>query len=151
MVWLIRRNCSASPRQLAAVFASIVAVSFGFGVAFAAQGLWMVLPFVGLELVAVACAFVCYGRHATDYERIELAEGRLRVMQQDGANAVHLSFDLPWVRVEVSERGAELGRRVKVELVSARQRVEVGRYLMDARRTALAHELRGAIAREAVV
>jgi uncharacterized membrane protein len=146
MVWLIKRNCSASPKQLAAVFASIVAVSFGFGVAFAAQGLWMVLPFVGLEVLAVAAAFICYGRHAADFERIELADGRLQVLQQDGPSSAQCAFDLPWVRVEVSERGAELGRRVKVELVAARQRVEVGRFLVDARRAALARELRSAIA-----
>ena len=145
-IWLIKRNCSASPRQLAAVFASLVAVSFAFGVAFAAQGLWMVLPFVGLEVVAVALAFLCYGRHAADFERIELRDGRLVVARQEGAQRSEVAFDLPWVRVEVSQRGTDLGARVKVELVSARQRVEVGRYLVDDRRTALGQELRAALA-----
>jgi uncharacterized membrane protein len=50
--WMIKRNCSASPQQLAMVFASLVAVSFAFGVAFAAQGLWLVLPLVGIEMLA---------------------------------------------------------------------------------------------------
>ena len=68
--WLIKRNCSAGPRQLAMVFGSLVAVSFAFGLGFAAFGLWMVLPFVGLELIAVGAAFFCYGRHAADFERI---------------------------------------------------------------------------------
>jgi uncharacterized membrane protein len=36
MTWLIKRNCSASPTQLAAVFGSLVAVSLVFGAAFAA-------------------------------------------------------------------------------------------------------------------
>jgi uncharacterized membrane protein len=54
-------------------------------------------------------------------------------------------FDLPWVRVEISQRGTDLGARVKVELVSARQRVEIGRYLVDVRRTALGQELRAAL------
>jgi len=148
--WLIKRNCSASPGQLAAVFASLVAVSFVFGVGFASQGLWMVLPFVGLELLAVAAAFVCYGRHAADYERIQLRDGQLVVERHEGSRRSQFAFGLPWVRVEVSERGADFGRRVRVELVSARQRVEVGRYLMDGRRSALAAELRGALARAAV-
>jgi uncharacterized membrane protein len=147
---LIKRNCSASPGQLAAVFASLVAVSFVFGVGFASQGLWMVLPFVGLELLAVAAAFVCYGRHAADYERIQLRDGQLVVERHEGPRRSQFVFELPWVRVEVSERGADFGRRVRVELVSARQRVEVGRYLMDGRRSALAAELRGALARAAV-
>ena len=61
-IWLIKRNCSASPRQLAGVLVSVVVISFAFGVAFATQGLWMVLPFVGLEVLAVAAAFIFYGR-----------------------------------------------------------------------------------------
>jgi uncharacterized membrane protein len=144
-IWLIKRNCSASPRQLAVVFASLVAVSFAFGVAFAAQGLWMVLPFVGLEVVAVAAAFVCYGRHAADFERIELRDGRISVARQEGMQRSEVHFDLPWVRVEVSRRGIDLGARVKLELVSARQRVEIGRYLVDVRRAALGQELRAAL------
>jgi uncharacterized membrane protein len=145
-IWLIRKNCSASPRQLAIVFASLVAVSFVFGVAFAAQGLWMVLPFVGIEVVAVAAAFVCYGRHAADFERIELRGGRLSIERRRGADTEAFAFEVPWVRVEVSERGADLGARVRVVLVSARQRVEVGSFLMDRRRAELGRELRAKLA-----
>lgn len=144
-IWLIKRNCSASPRQLAVVFASLVAFSFAVGVAFAAQGLWMVLPFVGLEVLAVAVAFVCYGRHATNFERIELRDDRLIVERQEGREHFEQVFDLPWLRVDVSQHGAELGARVRVELVSARQRVEVGRYLVDGRRAALGREIRAAL------
>jgi uncharacterized membrane protein len=145
-LWLIKRNCSASPRQLAVVFASLVAISFAFGVAFAAQGLWMVLPFVGLELLAMAAAFICYGRHAADFERIELHGGRIEVARQEGGRWSQVGFDLPWVRVEVTPRDATSGSRVRVELVSARQRVEVGRYLVDVRRVGLGRELQVALA-----
>jgi uncharacterized membrane protein len=144
-IWLIKRNCSASPRQLAVVFASLVAVSFAFGVAFAAQGLWMVLPFAGLEVAAVAAAFLCYGRHAADFERIELRGGQVVVARQEGTQRTEVSFDLPWVRVEVTQHGVDLGARVRVELVSARQRVEVGRYLVDVRRAVLGQELRATL------
>lgn len=145
-IWLIKRNCSASPWQLAVVFASLTAVAFAFGVAFAAQGLWMVLPFVGLELVAVAAAFVSYGRRAADFERIELREGRLVVERLEGSRRSELVFDLPWVKVEVTRSGAGQGARVRVELVSARSRVEVGRLLVDGRRAALGSEIRAALA-----
>jgi uncharacterized membrane protein len=145
-IWLIKRNCSASPWQLAVVFASLTAVAFAFGVAFAAQGLWMVLPFVGLELLAVAAAFVSYGRRAADFERIELREGRLVVERLEGSRRSELVFDLPWVKVEVTRSGAGEGARVRVELVSARSRVEVGRLLVDGRRAALGSEIRAALA-----
>lgn len=147
--WLIKRNCSASPRQLAVVFASLVAVSFAFGVAFAAQGLWLVLPFVGLEIVAVAAAFLAYGRHAADFERIELRDDRLIVERHEGSRRSDYVFDLPWVRVDMEERSVDPGACVRVELVSARQRLEIGRYLVDVGRAALGREIRAALGRVA--
>jgi uncharacterized membrane protein len=145
--WLIRRDCSAGARQLALVFASLVAVSITSGVAFAAQGLWMVLPFVGLEIVAVAAAFRAYGRHAADFERIELREGRLFVAKSEGSRRLEHVFDLPWVRVDMQKRGVDLGTGVRLERVSAQQRVEIGRYLVDVKRAALGREIRAALGR----
>lgn len=145
MTWLIKRNCSASPTQLAAVFGSLVAVSLAFGAVFAALGLWMVLPFVGLELVAVAAAFLCHGRHATDAERIELAGDRLTVERIEAERSRRWEFDRRRVRVEVDERGAGMGARVRVHVASRGEQVEIGRHLLDAKRAALARELRTAL------
>jgi uncharacterized membrane protein len=138
--WLIKRNCSASPRQLALVFGSLVAISFAFGAAFAAHGLWMVLPFVGLELVAVAAAFISYGRRAGDFERIELADGGLVVEQVVGGRRTGWVLDPRQVRVEV-EGHSEAGSRVRVHLRSPTERIEVGCHLLDARRAQLARAL----------
>lgn len=145
MTWVIKRNCSASPSQLAAVFGSLVAVSFAFGVAFAALGLWMVLPFVGLELAAVAAAFLCYGRHAADVERIELVADKLTVERIEAEQHRRWEFDPVRVRLEVEEQGRGLGATVRVRLASHGEQVEVGRYLLDARRAQLARELRAGL------
>lgn len=135
--WTIKRNCSASPRQLALVFASIVAVSFAFGAAFAAHGLWLVLPFVGLEVLAVAAAFFVYGRHAADYERIELRDGVVTVRCVDGPRATEWRARSAWTRVESDS--------ARVYLVAHGARIEVGRHLAHGRRQALVHELRQAL------
>jgi uncharacterized membrane protein len=145
MTWLIKRNCSASPRQLALVFGSLVVVSFAFGAAFAVLGLWMVLPFVGLELLAVAVAFLCYGRHAADRERIELGADKLTVERVEAERHRRWEFDPRWVRVEVDEQGKGWGARVKVRLASGGEQVEVGRHLLDEKRAVLARELRTAL------
>ena len=52
-------------------------MSFAIRVAFALYGAWPILPFVGLEVAALAAAFHVNGRHATDYERIAFADGAL--------------------------------------------------------------------------
>jgi uncharacterized membrane protein len=146
MTWLIKRNCSASPRQLAIVLGSLVAVSFAIGAVFAALGFWMVLPFVGLEVVAMMAAFLLYGRHAADAERIALSDGTLLVERIEANQSSRWEFDPAWVRVEVDEQGKALGRRVRVHLAQRGGRVEVGRYLLDERRWELASELRNALA-----
>jgi uncharacterized membrane protein len=143
---MIKRNCSASPRALAAVFASIVAVSFAFGVAFAAQGLWMILPFVGLELLAVAAAFLCYGRHAADFERIEVRDGMLHVSRLEGARTWQWTAPAAWTHLEqpVSQgrgAGSLSHARCRVVLNSRGESVEIGRLLPDERKQALAREL----------
>ncbi len=141
--WMIKRNCSASPRQFAWVFASIVAVSFAFGAAFAAYGLWLVLPFVGIELVAVAVAFFCYGRQATDYQRIEIDEREIAVEQIEGGQMSTRRLPVAWARIEVQQRGRTGG--LSVWLSSGSERIEVGRHLLDTRRLKLAEELKRAL------
>jgi len=147
--WTVKRNCSASPAQLAAVFASMVGLSFLFGVVFAAYGLWLILPFAGLELVAVALAFVCYGRHAADYERITLADPDLTIVRVEGLRTRNWRFAAAWARFEVEEKASWMDR-VRVFIVSHGERVEVGMHLSAPRRKALAQEivaaLRGAAA-----
>jgi len=147
--WTVKRNCSASPAQLGVVFASMVGLSFIFGVAFATQGLWLILPFVGLELVAVAIAFVCYGRRAADYERITLSGPELVVERVEGSRTRRWQFAAAWTRGELEqEPGSGWMRPVQVFIVSRGERVEVGRHLPSDRRKALAEEvflaLRGA-------
>ena len=142
--WHIKRNCSASPRQLALVLASLVAVSFAIGLGFAAYGLWMVLPFVGLELLAVALAFVCYGRHAADYERLEVHNGELRLERADGAKLIARAWPAAAARVDLVTAEGMLGHP-HVYLSVRGERTEVGQLLQDERRLALARELRQAL------
>ena len=145
--WLIKRNCSAGPQQLAVVFASLVAVSFAFGVGFAAFGLWMVLPFVGIELFAVGAAFFCYGRHAADFERIAIAPGVLSVERVEGAHTRRWEFDPRVSHVQIEARGRKWGQRVRVFLRSPAATLELGRFLLDQRRSQLAGEINGALMR----
>lgn len=145
--WLIKRNCSASPGQLAIVFGSLVAVSFAFGVGFAAFGLWMVLPFVGLELIAVGAAFICYGRHAADFERIEVAPGSVLVEHVDGDRRHEWVFEPRVSHVQIESSGRRWGRRVRVYLRAPGTELELGRYLLDPRRLQLGREISGSLMR----
>jgi len=46
------------------VFVVLAAAAIGIGIGFASFGAWLVLPFAGLEALALAAAFVAVARRA---------------------------------------------------------------------------------------
>jgi len=129
--FVLRRNCSLSPRALLAVFGSMVGLAFGFGIGFAALGAWLILPFAGLELLALAAAFLVYAAHAADCERVRV-EGELLTVEvvEGGAGSRH-EFALCQVRLVREDVMPEGGRpmRERLFLVCRGRRLEVGRHL----------------------
>ena len=75
--WLLKRNCSATPRQMVGFYASLCALSLVIGTAFWLQGATRVMPFAWVELVACGAALLICSRHASDSERIRLQPRRL--------------------------------------------------------------------------
>lgn len=53
-----------SPAGLAVAFAALAAITLAIGVGFAMIGAWLVLPFAGLEVLALVVAYVMYARRA---------------------------------------------------------------------------------------
>ena len=106
--WFLRRNCSVSPAQLGGLFLSLCLVSLGIGAVFWSQGAVLVMPFVGLELVAVGVAFWVFARHASDGERISLEGSRLVVELESGGRLQRAEFNRDWVRVEPKNGGRSL-------------------------------------------
>ena len=140
--WLLRRNCSITPRQMLGFFASVCALSLAIGGFFWRQGATLVLPFAWIELLAVGAALFVYTRHATDSESIRLQPGRLTVEHACGRRVERVEFVPAWVRVE-----PELGDRSLIELSGQGLRISVGRFVRPELRRQLAEELRWALRR----
>ena len=134
----VKRNCSISPQDLLYVLAFISCVSLGIATVFACLGAWPVLPFAGVEVLALALAFYLNGRHAADYERIALAGGTLVVEASDAGRLRRHEFSVPWLRVEERRHGGDL----HLVLRSGSAAIEVGRHLDTERRASLAAYLR---------
>ena len=130
----LKRNCSISPAGLACVFAALAIAVLAIGTGFALLGAWLILPFAGLEVLLLAGAFLLQARHATDYERIELAGERLRIDVADGTRAARYELDARRVRIAMDE-GA-------LVLRGPRETLELGRHLDAAARAAFAAELK---------
>lgn len=133
----IKRNCSISPRQLALLLGATAAVSFGIGVGFATFGAWVILPFAGLEIAGLAIAFCCVGRHAGDYEKFELEQGRLKVEIRDADTVLTHEFNPHWARLVVDAHG----RDPRIALRSHGHMLEIGRHLPARERLGLARRL----------
>ncbi len=130
---ILKRNCSISPAGLAGVFGALAALTLAIGAAFALAGAWLVLPFAGLEIAALGVAYLAYARRAADYERIELAGGRLTI---EVAEADRMS------RYQVEARQARV--YVEADLVVLRgagEELQLGRHLDAERRVEFAAQL----------
>lgn len=140
--WLMKRNCAVSPRQFVWFYASLALFSVAIALLLVVCGAWLVLPFTGIELLAVGAAFVVHARHAVDYERIRLYPNRLVIEQMSGQRLTQYEFNPRWVRIE---RGVT--PRDPIKVVSRGQAVVVGVHLAQYRRASFASELRAALAR----
>ncbi|CAG9175241.1 DUF2244 domain-containing protein [Cupriavidus respiraculi] len=140
--WLMKRNCSLSPRQVGWFYLSIFSFSTAIGLFFAWRGTWLVLPFTALELTGLGIALLMYARHATDYERVTLVDGMLVVETSSAAAVTRQKFNPRWVRVELGESSLAL-----VSLRMGGQTVQVGCFLDPYRRRKFAQELASALRR----
>lgn len=139
--WTLQRNCSLAPRQVARAYALLCGASLAVAVGFLLQGVWLVLAFSLVELTLVGLALVLYARHATDHERIALSDAGLLVECVRADRREHTCLDPLWTRVVVPDER----KRSLIRLESRGVKVEIGRFVTDARRRQVARELRMAL------
>jgi uncharacterized membrane protein len=140
--WLLKRNCSITPRQLGRVYLSLCGVSTAIAVFFFLQGATLVLAFAGLELAAVGLALLVFARHAADRETLTLIGRNLQVEQCYGTRVARTDFSADWLTVEPAA-----GQGSLVQLSGRGQTVRVGRFLRPELRADFARELRRALRR----
>ena len=140
--WLLKRNCSLSPRHSLAVYLMLCGVCLGIAAMFWHQGAWVVLPFAGIELLALGLALLVYARHAADRESLVLRQGRLVVECRLGDRSEMAEFTPAWVRID-----RRSGDRSLIEVSSQGRSIAIGRFVRPEQRRALADELRRAIQR----
>jgi uncharacterized membrane protein len=138
--WVLRRNCSITPRQLLAVYLSLCTVSLAVGLGFWWHGAAFVLGFAGFELLMVGVALLIYARHAADRDLITLDGRDVHVEQYYGRQVERMAFRAEWLSVEPAHAQGSL-----VELTGQGRRARIGRFLRPELRAALAQELRRAV------
>jgi uncharacterized membrane protein len=135
--WLLKRNCSLAPRQVAIAYGVMCLFAFAVAAVFAWYGVWIILAFAALEMAAVGLALLGYARHALDHEHIALSEGCLLVEQVQAGELKLIRLDPCWTRIALPDR-----KHTLIRLESRGVKVEIGRFVSEGTRQQVAQELR---------
>ena len=137
---VLRPNASLTPWQAYAVLLGSALLMGGIAVGFAVLGAWLVLPFSGAEWLLLAYCFRVSLRNSSICEVITITDasvllekGRSRPEQTFRFQRAWLSLD--WIKPPINGYPSRLSFR------SHGKEIEVGRFLMESEREALAREL----------
>lgn len=134
--WLLKRNCSLSPRQVGKAYGLLCLFVMAIGLAFALQGIWFVFAFALLEILVLAWALLHYARHATDQEHIALSEGCLLIERIEAGHLQQIRLTPYWTKIAVPSR-----KRMLISLESRGIKIEIGAFVSQEEREKVAQEL----------
>lgn len=134
-------NASLNRRQAALLVTILAIVMGGIGGLFASLGAWPVLPFSGAEwLLLVYCLRLSFRRNSRR-EVITITDALVQIEKgRDGPDQTY-KFQRAWVRLNLN-RSPIQGRPSRLALRLHGKDVEVGGFLVESERQALAQELR---------
>lgn len=129
---LLLRPNPPMPRRGRMVFLGILAAVMGsHALLLASRGLWLVLPFAGLELAVLAMALHVTARRASCVETVEIDARDLRIRRDSPSSTVTADFASGWARVRLAPAR---GRAPRLEVGSHGRWIELGRFLTEAER-----------------
>lgn len=135
---MFKPNCALTAAQKKKTVLLLTIIPCCIAVGFAVIGLWLILPFMGLEIAALGFAFYYVNNHESDYESISIAGDSL-VIERGGAQGVsQYELNPYWVKVVRCELP---NGELRLSLLSHGKQIEVGRYLTRKQRETLANQL----------
>jgi uncharacterized membrane protein len=133
-----------SPRQLAVFVICFAVLSLTIALSFFSVGLWLVLPFSGLEILAVGAAIGYTVQRSQGYELIVVTERDVSVTKRQSGKSRRYEFQRYWTQVRL-ENGRSRLQPGRISIGSHGRFVEIGRELIDEDRHKFAARLTEAI------
>jgi uncharacterized membrane protein len=138
---VLRPNGSLTPDQARLFLWLTAGGCFAVALFFTLQGLWLVLPFAGLEIGVLVLALRTSMRHSRHCEVIHVSDETILVERRDRSGIRRSEFSRHWARVSV--RAAALPRHPSRLLIESQGRqCELGRFLTEAERHEVGLRLR---------
>jgi len=136
----LRPNCSLTPRSARWFLGSLAAITLGIAGFFTLQGFWPILPFAGLEIGLLVWAVRASIRAGREAQTITIGEDSVIVESRRNQRFSRLVFPRHWASVKLlAPRARQHPSRLVIELHG--RRCEVGRFLTEDERRALAGRL----------
>ena len=123
--WLMKRNCSFSPKQVGLFYISIVGFSLLVAGSFLFVGVWMIIIFTSIEILALTVALYVYSRHALDYEKITIVGKQLMVERSWGGKVEVHEFNTVWTKLIHKKDG-----RRDLFLVTSTKELPIGYFVL---------------------
>ena len=144
--FILSPNCSISWRELVISYCCVCCVILAIGIAFTLQGMWLVLPFSGLEMIALGIAFYLTSRKVHRREVITLDRERIRI--EKGVQKVDEFWEFATSGTRLFEEPPEHRHAPRRLILGAYGHyVEVGGFLDNLEKDALAFQLKDCIIR----
>ena len=144
--FVILPNCSISWRELLVFYLLTCVLALGIGLLFFSAGMWLVLPFSGLEMLALGTALYLTSRKVHRREVITLDSKR--VIIEKGVSRVDQSWEFETVGTRlIDEKPGARGGRRKLVLGAHGNYVEIGEFLDNLEKDELAFRLKDCIIR----
>ena len=141
----IYQNQSLSKRGNQMFFLSMLCVSFTIALVFAWQGLWLIVPFASIEMLALGLALYWCTNRLSRVETITISDKEVSLdIQQQNCKKSSCRFPKAWTRATVFSPSAITQRR-QLLLEGNRSKVEIGAFLGDREKINLASAINQSI------
>ena len=138
--FILRPNRSLSWRGSLLFYFSLLIISSGIAIGLALLGLWLVLPFAGLEMLALGIGLYVVACRCYECEVISINGDSIRIERGRDYPREQWTLGRTWARV-VLERCPREWYPSRLSIRSHGRSVEVGRFLDEEERQRLADEL----------
>ncbi len=119
-------------------------ISFSIASIFAFLGYWMVLPFSGLEMLALGIGLYLVSRKIYAQEVVTFHGDKILIEKGFQRAEQHWEFDKHWAKVSVEKQESH-PKRQQIFIGSHGTQVELGAFLHDSEKESLAFELNAGI------
>jgi uncharacterized membrane protein len=137
---VLRPNASLTPRQARLLLGAVGLVMAGIAAGFASLGLWLVLPFSGAEWLLLVYCFKLGFRACSACEVITITEALVLLEKGQGKPEQKYRFQRAWVSLDWAKPPI-MGHPSRLSFRLHGQYIEIGRFLAESEREALAREL----------